>query len=350
MLQGLIISIDAMGGDDAPAVVIEGIEHFLKTTGKSRKARFLLHGDEAQLAPLLAKSPLTRERSEVRHTELSIEMDAKPSQALRRGKGSSMWNAIQSVKSGEANIAVSAGNTGALMAMSKLILRMKQGVQRPAIAASWPNPNGMSVVLDMGANIDSDAAQLTEFAVLGEAYYRALYHVKRPRVGLLNVGTEELKGNATIKAAHERLSESQLGLNYIGYVEGNDISMGGAEVIVTDGFTGNIALKTAEGTAKLIGQYFAEALQGSLWSKFTTLLNMMALRKLKKRIDPRNANGGVFLGLNGVVIKSHGGTDRVGYANAVNIAMGLAESDFLETIDATLEALHHEDDNIGFIK
>jgi glycerol-3-phosphate acyltransferase PlsX len=349
MLEGLIISVDAMGGDNAPAIVVEGIDHFVKGAGKGRKSRFILHGNEAQLGPLLALAPEAAVRVEVRHTEHEIEMDAKPSQALRRGKGSSMWNAIQSVKSSEADIAVSAGNTGALMAMSMMILKRKQGVQRPAIAASWPSPNGMNVVLDVGANIDCDAGQLTEFAVLGEAYYRALYHVERPRVGLLNVGTEELKGNAVIKAAHERLSESQLGLNYIGYVEGNDISMGGAEVIVTDGFTGNIALKTAEGTAKLIGTYFNEALQGNAWSKFTTYLNALSLRKLKKRIDPRNSNGGVFLGLNGIVIKSHGGTDKVGFANALNIAVGLAESDFLRTIDATLTALHDEDDNIGFL-
>lgn len=349
MLEGLIISVDAMGGDNAPDIVVDGIEHFVKGIGRGRKARFLLHGDEAKLAPLLARNREAAACAEIRHTELEIEMDAKPSQALRRGKGSSMWNAIQSVKAKEADIAVSAGNTGALMAMSMMILKRKQGVQRPAIAASWPNPKGMSVVLDVGANIDCDAGQLTEFAVLGEAYYRALYHVEGPRVGLLNVGTEELKGNAVIKAAHERLSESQLGLNYIGYVEGNDISMGGAEVIVTDGFTGNIALKTAEGTAKLIGTYFSEAMQGNLWSKFTTYLNAMALRRLKKRIDPRNSNGGVFLGLNGIVIKSHGGTDKVGFANALNIAVGLAESDFMDKIDATLEALHDEDDNIGFL-
>ncbi len=350
MLQGLIVSIDAMGGDDAPAIVVDGIEHFLKTIGKGRKARFILHGDEAQITPLLKKCPETSSRIEIRHTELAIGMDDKPSQALRRGKGSSMWNAIQSVKDGEANIVVSAGNTGALMAMSMMILKRKQGVQRPAIAASWPGPDGMCVVLDVGANIDCNAAQLTEFAVLGEAYYRALYHVEQPRVALLNVGTEDLKGNDVVKAAHERLNESQLGLNYIGYVEGGDISMGGAEVIVTDGFTGNIALKTAEGTAKLIGTYFKEAMQGSLWSKFTTYLNAMALRRLKKKIDPRNANGGVFLGLNGIVIKSHGGTDKVGFSNALNIAIGLAESDFLEKIDDTLTALHDEDDNIGFIQ
>ena len=349
MLDGLILSIDAMGGDDAPEIVIKGIEYFLKHEGKNRRARFLLHGDEAALAPLLAKAPNTKTRSQIRHTEKAVEMDAKPSQALRKGKGTSMWNTIASVKAKEANFAVSAGNTGALMAMSKLQLRMKQGVQRPAIAASWPQKEGWCVVLDVGANIECDAAQLTEFAVLGEAFYRALHKKDKPSVGLLNVGTEELKGNATIKAAHERLSESQLGLNYQGYVEGNDISFGDVDVVVTDGFTGNIALKTAEGTAKLIGHFFTDALFGNLWSKFTTMLNSYSLVKLKKRIDPRGVNGGVFLGLNGIVVKSHGGTDHVGFANALGVAIGLAESTFLEEIDRTLEALHDEDDNIGFI-
>jgi len=349
MLSGLILSIDAMGGDEAPAIVVDGIEHFLKTGGTGRKARFLLHGDESRLTPLLAKNPQARERSEIRHTPDAIGMETKPSQALRRGKGSSMWNTIESVKAGEALIGISAGNTGALMAMSLVQLRPKQGVKRPAIAASWPQQDGMCVVLDVGANIECDAAQLTEFAVLGEAYYRALYKKHKPSIGLLNVGSEEGKGNDTIKAAHERLSESQLDLNYVGYVEGNDISFGDVDVVVTDGFTGNIALKAAEGTAKLIGKFFNEALQGNPWSKFTTALNAVALRRLKKRIDPRKANGGVFLGLNGIVIKSHGGTDAIGFANALDIAVGLAESRFLDEIERTLTALHDEDDNIGFI-
>ena len=349
MLDGLIISIDAMGGDFAPDIVIDGIEYFLQHDGKGRRARFLLHGDEAQITPLLSNNPRTRERAEILHTEKTVSMEDKPSQALRKGKGSSMWNAIAAVKEGRAEIAVSAGNTGALMAMSKLQLRMKRGVQRPAIAASWPRKDGMCVVLDVGANIECDAAQLTEFAVLGEAYFQALYKVPNPSVGLLNIGTEDLKGNAVIKAAHERLSQSELDLNYVGYVEGNDISFGKADVVVTDGFTGNIALKTAEGTAKLIGEFFKEALSGSIWSKFTTSLNLMALRRLKKRIDPRNVNGGVFLGLNGIVIKSHGGTDAIGFVNALNIAIDLAESDFLQVIDDKLDALHDEDDNIGFI-
>lgn len=349
MQDGLMISIDAMGGDHAPDIVIHGLEYFLTHEGKGRRARFLLHGDQAKLKPLLAKCPRTRERAEIVHTEKTVSMDDKPSQALRRGKDSSMWNAIAAVKAHRADIAVSAGNTGALMAMSKLQLRMKRGVQRPALAATWPKENGVSVVLDVGANIDVDAAQLTEFAIMGEAYFKAMYKTPDPSIGLLNVGTEEQKGNAVIKAAHERLSESQLGLNYIGYVEGNDISMGDCDVIVTDGYTGNIALKTAEGTAKMIGTFFNEALQGNLWSKFTTALNSYALFKLKRRIDPRRVNGAVFLGLNGVVIKSHGGTDKVGFANAVNIAIGLAESDFLHAIDERLDALHDEDDNIGFI-
>lgn len=349
MLDGLILSVDAMGGDNAPEIVIKGIEYFLKHEGKNRSARFLLHGDEAKLKPLLEKCKHAGQRSEIRHTETEIAMDEKPSVALRKGKGSSMWNTIEAIRNKEANIAVSAGNTGALMAISKIRLRNKQGVQRPPLAASWPNPNGMGIVLDVGANVDCDAAQLTEFAVLGEAYYRALYKVEKPRVGLINVGSEEGKGNDAVKAAHERLSQSQLGLNYIGYVEGNDISTGGSDVFVTDGFTGNVALKTAEGTAKLIGTYFSAALKSGAWSKFTAYLNGVALRKLKKQIDPRNVNGAVLLGLKGIVIKSHGGTDHIGFANALNVAIGLAESSFLDEIDRTIEALRNEDDNIGFI-
>ncbi|PHS77332.1 MAG: phosphate acyltransferase [Robiginitomaculum sp.] len=346
MLDGLVISIDAMGGDEAPDIVIHGIEYFLKHTGKGRHARFIIHGDEAQLLPLLAKTPKTRARSEIYHTESVIAMDAKPATAMRRGKGTSMWNAIESVKTGEAKVAVSAGNTGALMAMSKLLLRMKKGVQRPAIAARWPHQEGFGVVLDVGANLECDANQLREFAVLGEAYYRALYKKKKPSIGLLNVGTESLKGNATIQAAHDSLSCSELGLNYIGFVEGNDISMGDVDVIVTDGFTGNIALKTGEGTAQLLGMFIKGALNDNFLSKIASIVNLPALRRMKKRMDPRLGNGGLFLGLNGIVIKSHGGTDAVGYASALNVAIEMADSNFLEEIERTLDALHDEDDNV----
>jgi len=321
MSQPFVMSIDAMGGDNAPDVVIAGLEYYLKTQGRDHDVRFIIHGDEELLSPLLAKTPLTKARADIAHTELAIEMGAKPSHALRRGKGTSMWNAIESVKDGKAIVGLSAGNTGALMAISYRHLRTMIGVQRPAIAAIWPQ----------------------------EAYFRALFHKDNPSIGLLNVGTEELKGNATIKLAHERLNNSELGLNYRGYVEGNDISFGDVDVIVTDGFTGNIALKTAEGTAKLISQYFKESLQASLWSKFTAFLNYAGFKRLQRRLDPRRANGGVFLGLNGIVIKSHGGTDAVGFANAVAIGVELAESDFLQEVERTLNALHDEDDNIGFV-
>ena len=346
MLDGLVLSIDAMGGDAAPEIVINGIEYFLKHEGKNRHARFLLHGDEDSLNALLAKTKLAQHRSEILHTDKTIEMDAKPSIALRRGKGTSMWNTIASVKSGDAKIAVSAGNTGALMAMSKLQLRMKEGVQRPAIAARWPHQEGFGVVLDVGANLDCDANQLREFAVLGEAYYRALYKKKKPSVGLLNVGTEDQKGNAVIQAAHDSLSCSSLDLNYIGFVEGNDISMGDVDVIVTDGFTGNIALKTAEGTARLLAKFIKAALQDNIWSRMASILNLPALHRMKQRMDPRTGNGGVFLGLNGIVIKSHGGTDAIGYANALSVAIELADSPFLEEIERTLTALHEEDDSV----
>ncbi len=346
MLEGLIISVDAMGGDHAPKIVIQGIEYFLKHAGKGRTARFLLHGDEAELSALLAKAPHTKTRSEIMHTNQVISMDAKPSYAMRRGKGTSMWNAIEAVKNGQANVAISAGNTGALMAMSKLLLRMKDGVQRPAIAARWPHKDGFGVVLDVGANLDCDANQLREFAVLGEGFYRAMYKKEKPSVGLLNVGTESQKGNAIIQAAHDSLSCSKLSLNYVGFVEGNDISMSDVDVIVTDGFTGNVALKTAEGAAKLIGHFIKRSIMDNLWSRLVGMFSLPTMARLKKRMDPRMGNGGVFLGLNGIVIKSHGGTDAIGYANALGVALEMAASDFLDEIERTLDALHDEDDDV----
>ncbi len=349
MAKSLVISIDAMGGDDAPQIVIDGIAHFLKTQAHGRSLHFLLHGNETVLKAMIVQADIPSDVCDIRHTETVVDMDAKVSQAVRRGKGSSMWNTIASVKSGEAKAGVSAGNTGALMGMSKLQLRMKTGVQRPAIAAIWPQKTDHCVVLDAGANIGCDSAQLTEFAVLGEAYFRAMFGTAKPTIGLLNNGSEEGKGNDVVRAAHERLSESELGLNYVGYVEGNDISMGNVNVIVTDGFSGNIALKTAEGTAKLIRHFLEQSFKESVLSKIAGFISMPVLKGLSRKIDPRTLNGGVFLGLNGLMIKSHGGTDALGFANAINIAANLADSNFMDEIDRTLTALHHEDDDIGFI-
>jgi glycerol-3-phosphate acyltransferase PlsX len=226
------------------------------------------------------------------------------------------------------------------MAMSKLQLRMKAGVQRPAIASIWPSATGQCVVLDVGANLECDAVQLTEFGVLGEAYCRAISGKKTPTVGLLNVGSEDGKGTAIYKNAHKRFQELDFGLNYIGNVEGNDISKGRVDVVVTDGFTGNIALKTAEGTGRLIGGFVKEALDDNILGKLAKLVNAVAFKRLKMRIDPRNFNGGAFLGLNGIVVKSHGGTDHIGFANALNVAMSLAESNFNAEIESTLQRLH----------
>jgi len=338
MSTALVLSIDAMGGDDAPDIVIDGVAHFLK--GRKRAVKFLIHGDEALIAPLMAKHPNLADVCEIRHSDTQVDMSAKPSEAVRRARGSSMWNAVTSVKKGEAHIAVSAGNTGALMAISKVALRMKKGVHRPAIAASWPAPNGFSTVLDVGANVDCSPSQLVEFAVLGEAFHRAVHGVQAPTVGLLNVGSEELKGDQNIRDADALMREADLDMDYRGFIEGNDISAGTTNVVVTDGFTGNVALKTAEGTAQLVGGWLREALTSSFIAKLgTALLSLGALDHLRAKMDPRNVNGGVFLGLNGVVVKSHGGTDAQGFSTSLRIALEMADSHFLTEIEQNLERL-----------
>lgn len=335
--ESLIISVDAMGGDHAPESIIDGLAVSLRSVDD--RVRFLVHGDEARVKPLVEAHSKLVGRVEIRHTDKTVAMDAKPSQAVRGGKGSSMWNMLAAVKAGEANLAVSAGNTGALMAMSKLVLRMVQGVNRPAIAALWPTPEGKCVVLDVGANIEADSSQLVEFAIMGEAYARAIHGMERPSVGLLNIGSEDLKGNDQVRMAAELLKNETLDLNYIGFVEGNDISMGASDVVVTDGFTGNVALKTAEGTARLVSGFVKDALSSSIASKMGALLAMSGLRALKHKMDPRSVNGGVFLGLNGVVLKSHGGTDAQGFATTIQLAAMVGRSTFTEDVAASLVRL-----------
>jgi glycerol-3-phosphate acyltransferase PlsX len=338
MTSSLVLSVDAMGGDHAPECVIDGAARFLK--GRRRPVAFLLHGDEARLAPLLERHPALKAVSEIRHSATEVNMDAKPSVAVRRSRGSSMWNAVHAVKDGEAAVAVSAGNTGALMAISKVILRMKPGVHRPAIAASWPAPKGFSTVLDVGANVEVTPSQLLEFAVLGEAFHRAVHNVERPTVGILNVGQEELKGSQIIREADALMRKAGLDMDYQGFVEGDDISAGTTHVVVTDGFTGNVALKTAEGTARLVGGWLREALTSSITAKLAAaILKLGALEGLRAKMDPSNVNGGVFLGLNGVVVKSHGGTDAAGFATALRIALELADSRFLTEIEKNLATL-----------
>jgi phosphate acyltransferase len=330
------ISLDAMGGDHGPAVVVPGAALALE---RHPDLRFLLFGDEAALRPLVDAHPKLKEAAEIRHTDVAVSMSDKPSQALRAGRWkSSMWLAIQAVRDGHADAAVSAGNTGALMAMAKICLKTMPRVERPAIAGIWPTLRGESIVLDIGATIGADAAHLVEMAIMGAAMARIVFDVDRPTVGLLNVGTEEIKGVEMVKEAAAILRTSDLPiLAYHGFVEGDDIGKGTVDVVVTEGFTGNIALKTAEGTAKQIGEYLRSAMSRTLMAKIGYLFAKRAFDALKEKMDPRKANGGVFLGLQGVVIKSHGGTDALGFASAVDIGYDMARHELMRTIRDMLD-------------
>ena len=333
-----------MGGDHGPAVVVPGVHDYIRRHG-GEGVRFLFHGDEAAIAAEMTRSRLTAETCEIRHTDKVVAMDEKPAQAMRRGKGSSLWNAVESVKSGEAGAVVSAGNTGALMAISKLILRMSApGLERPAIVASWPTLKGVTAVLDVGANIESDAEQLIEFAIMGEAFHAAVHGSGRPTIGILNVGSEDMKGHEDVREAHAVLRAGGLDLNYHGFVEGDDIAKGTVDVVVTDGFTGNIALKTAEGTARFISALLKEALSSGVQAKLGALIALPALKAMGQKIDPSAINGGPLLGLNGIVVKSHGGANAKGFGNAIRIGVDLARSDYLAKVGekmGKLDAVMH---------
>ncbi|MFO0286435.1 MAG: phosphate acyltransferase PlsX [Brevundimonas sp.] len=339
MISPITLSLDAMGGDHGPTVVSPGLADYLKRSG-DQNVRFLLHGDASALKIELKRHPAVAAASEVRHTDKVVAMDEKPAQAMRRGKGSSLWNAVESLRTGEAQAAVSAGNTGALMAISKLILRMSApGLERPAIVASWPTLRGVTAVLDVGANIESDAEQLIEFAIMGEAFHQAVHGVARPSIGLLNVGSEDIKGHEEVREAARILRQGGLDLNYHGFVEGDDIAKGTVDVVVTDGFTGNIALKTAEGVARFISTLMRETLTSDLQARLGALIAMPALKRMGRRIDPGAINGGPLLGLNGIVVKSHGGADARGFSNAVRIAIDLGRSGYLERVSRSLGRL-----------
>jgi glycerol-3-phosphate acyltransferase PlsX len=312
-----------MGGDNAPRIVLEGAEHAIR---RHPGIRYLLFGDEARLAPLLARYPKLAAVSEIRHSPDVVSAEEKPSQALRRGRNSSMRLAIDSVAAGDADGVVSAGNTGALMAMSKFVLRTLPGIDRPAIAGTFPTVTGRAVVLDLGANVDCDANNLVQFAVMGAAFARTVLGMPRPTVGLLNIGEEELKGNDTVRLAAQILRNADLPMNFFGFIEGDDITMGTTDVVVIDGFTGNIALKTAEGSVRLYAQLVREAFQESLIARIGFMLAGSALKRVRARLDPRNHNGGVFLGLNGISVKSHGSADKTGFASAIGVAADMAEN------------------------
>lgn len=338
MPGSLIIALDAMGGDFGPEVVVPGAA---LSAERHPGIRYLMFGDEARIKPLIGKHSSLSGRVEIVHTAQVIAMDAKPSQAIRRGKGSSMWMALEAVREGRAGVAVSAGNTGALMALYRLLLKPLGNIERPAIAAIWPTVRAESIVLDVGANIGASAKQLCDFALMGAGMARTVFHLERPTVGLLNVGVEEIKGADEVKEANNWLKAARdLPFEYAGFVEGDDIGLGKVDVIVVEGFAGNIALKTAEGTARQIGTWLREAMTASPLSKLGALLAQGGFRALKRKMDPRRVNGGTFLGHSGLAIKSHGGTDALGFASAVDLGYDMASQGLVERITAELEAYH----------
>ncbi|MCP3409006.1 phosphate acyltransferase PlsX [Bradyrhizobium sp. CCGB01] len=335
MLSKVRIALDAMGGDVGPAVVIPGAAISLQ---RHREIEFLLVGDRARIDPELEKHPALKAASKIIHTDVAVGMDDKPSQALRRGRRtSSMWLAIDAVKKAEADVAISAGNTGALMAMARFHLRTLPGIDRPAITGIWPTRRGESVVLDLGATIGGDAHHLVSLALMGAATASVLFDKKRPTVGLLNIGTEEIKGHEEIREAGEILRARNLPeLDYIGFVEGDGIGKGLADVIVTEGFSGNIALKAAEGTARQMAELLRNEMQRSWLSKLGYLFARSAFQALRDKMDPNKSNGGVFLGLKGLVVKSHGGISAEGFAYAIDVGYEMAHYDLLNKINQML--------------
>ena len=323
------IAVDAMGGDGSPKKIIDGI---ILNHSINKNNYFKIFGDRNKISPIINEK-ISNEFYEIIHTENKIESTDSPLEGAKRGKDSSMWLAIQSVKEKEADIVISAGNTGALLVVSKLNLKMIENIDKPALSALWPNKKGMSVVLDLGANIECSSKNLLDFSIMGASLYTSLYPNDKPNVALLNIGSEELKGNEIIKETYQLLNEKKSkNYNFDGYIEGNHLMDGKVNVIVSDGFTGNVALKTAEGTANFITSELRNAMTGSILGKISSLLNISNLNKFKKRLDPRLYNGAIFIGLDSPVVKSHGGTDYIGFSNSLDVCNRIVKGNLIEKI------------------
>ena len=323
------IAVDAMGGDGSPKKIIDGI---ILNHSKNKNCFFKIFGNKDMINPLI-NGKISKKFFEIVHTEKKIESTDSPLEGAKRGKDTSMWLAIQSVKDKDADIVISAGNTGALLVVSKLNLKMIENIDKPALSALWPNKKGMSVVLDLGANIECSSKNLLDFSIMGASLYTSLYPNDKPTVALLNIGSEELKGNETIKETYQLLNDKKSNnYNFAGYIEGNHLMDGLVNVIVSDGFTGNVALKTAEGTANFITSELKNAMTGSLISKISSILNFSKLKKFKKRLDPRLYNGAIFIGLDSPVVKSHGGTDYIGFANSLDVCYKIINGNLIEKI------------------
>ena len=323
------IAVDAMGGDGSPKKIIDGI---ILNHSVNKNNFFKIFGDKNKIYPLI-NGKISKNFFEIIHTEKKIESTDSPLEGAKRGKDTSMWLAIKSVKDKEADIVISAGNTGALLVVSKLNLKMIENIDKPALSALWPNKKGMSVVLDLGANIECSSKNLLDFSIMGAALYTSLYPDDKPNVALLNIGSEELKGNEIIKETYKLLNEKKSeNYNFEGYIEGNHLMDGLVNVIVSDGFTGNVALKTAEGTANFITSELKNALTRSIMGKISSLLNISNLKKFKKRLDPRLYNGAIFIGLDSPVVKSHGGTDYIGFSHSLNVCIKIVKNNLIQKI------------------
>ena len=329
MLDLTKIAVDAMGGDGSPKKIIDGIVHSHKL---NKKNFFKIFGNKIKIDSLI-KDKLSKDFYEIIHTDNVVKSTDSPLEAAKRGKDTSMWLAIESVKKRNSDIVISAGNTGALLVIAKLNLNMIENIDKPALSALWPNKKGMSVVLDLGANIECSAKNLVDFSIMGSSLYKSLYPDETPNVALLNIGSEELKGNETIKETYQLLNEKNSdNYNFAGYIEGNHLMDGKVNVIVSDGFTGNVALKTAEGTANFITSELKNAMTGNLLGKISSVLNISNLKKFKKRLDPRLYNGAIFIGLDSPVVKSHGGTDYIGFSNSLDVCHRIVKGNLIEKI------------------
>ncbi len=323
------IAVDAMGGDNAPKKIIDGIIY----NHKSNKDIFYkIFGDKKKIEPII-NNKIDNKYYEIVHTQNKVESEDSPLEAAKKGKNTSMWLSVESVKKKDCDIVISAGNTGALLVIAKLNLKMIENIDKPALSALWPNKKGMSVVLDLGANIECSSKNLVDFSVMGSSLYTSLFPDKQPNVALLNIGSEELKGNEIIKETYQFLTEKKMD-NYIfsGYIEGDKLMEGEVNVIVSDGFTGNVALKTAEGTANFITGELKKTMTGSFLGKLSSILNISNLKKFKKRLDPRLYNGAIFIGLDSPVVKSHGGTDYVGFSNSLDVSYRIVKGNLIKKI------------------
>ena len=333
MSELIKIAVDAMGGDRAPKKIIDGI---VLNNKNNKNSYFKIFGDETIITKLI-NGRIEKKYYEIKHTNEIVKSTDSPLEGAKRGKNTSMWLAIESVKNKEADIVVSAGNTGALLVISKLNLKMIENIDKPALSALWPNKKGMSVVLDLGANIECSSKNLLDFSIMGASLYKSLYPEENPNVALLNIGSEELKGNEIIKETFQILNEKKKNnFDFHGYIEGNELMNGDVNVIVSDGFTGNIALKTAEGTANFITSELKEALSRSILGKISSLLNISNLKKFKKRLDPRLYNGAIFIGLDTPVVKSHGGTDYVGFSNSIDVCNKIIKGNLIDKIKSNI--------------